>query len=306
MNGGPAGLPIARKTLPPAPGPLCCPEPRAELLGALPSAGVNEDEREKVETAPASTVAVMEVSPEELEARRQRQSEQGRAAALSRSAQEKARKARLQARDEQRRRREAQVLSAAAAGHSLSAIARQLGISQPYVSQLYHRAMKRVEGEHVEAYRSVAMHRLGLLHQAAWAEAMDPELPASVRSQARRDALAIEAEMTKVQGAYAPQQVEIAGELDIREFSLAEALAAAREIQAERISRGEAELPGGLEAEELDELGGPILEAEVLDVEPLELEPPPAGGNGASSNGRSNGHSSPGSNGHGELGEAAA
>jgi hypothetical protein len=149
-----------------------------------------------------------------------------------------------------RRRREeleTRVLGIAASGASLRAIASRLDLSVSYVHEVYHRAMDRVEGEHVAGYRSAVLHRLGIVLQQAWTDAFSREGTPSERSRARRDILAITDQMNRLQGAYPPEQVDIVGEMTVhRELSEAEVLDALAEIQADRILRGEAIVPAGL------------------------------------------------------------
>jgi hypothetical protein len=150
---------------------------------------------------------------------------------------------------------ETRVLGIAASGASQRAIARRLNISPAYVHEVYHRAMARVEGEHVEGYKAAVMHRLGLVLQQAWTDAFNREATPQQRSIARRDILSITDQMNRLQGAYPPQQIDVVGEMSVRrELSEVEVLEALARIQADLILAGEAPMPEGLV------LTGPIID----------------------------------------------
>lgn len=159
----------------------------------------------------------------------------------SRRRHEKERKARILAADKARRDKENLVLAIAASGASLQEIANQVGLSKTQVHTIYRSAMDRIGSENVVEYRQSALHSLGVLHQTAVRKAL-----VDGKDQARfmREARQIRDQMNKLEGAYPPAQIDVAGEIRLtREISIREATGILARIQAQRIVDGEAALP---------------------------------------------------------------
>jgi len=157
----------------------------------------------------------------------------------TRRARGKARRKRLQAEREARLNKENLVLAVAASGAaSFEQISRRTGIPKTTVHRLYHSAMERVGSENVAEFKQMMQFRLGTLLQSVWTDALGGD------QQAVRNALAISAEQSKLEGAYPPAQVDVAGDITVRrELSVREAGEIVARIQAQRMLAGEAELP---------------------------------------------------------------
>lgn len=163
----------------------------------------------------------------------------------TRAQRDRQRKARLFAEREDRLRKEAAVLAVAATGASLSEIASQVGLSRSRVHQIYQGAMARIEGENVVEYRKGARHSLGVLKQAAWRIALAPAAEADARTRvaAMREVRHIQDQLNRLEGAYPPAQVDVAGEVLVRrEVSVREVTSIVARIQAARVLAGESDL----------------------------------------------------------------
>ena len=158
----------------------------------------------------------------------------------SRRTREKARRAELVEKREERLKLENAILAAIAGGASTAQIAKSRGIPKRQIELLYDAALDRIERTNVEDFRRVQHHRLTLLMQSRWVLALNGD------PGAYRDVLAAIRELNLLEGAYAPVRVGIEGEVTVRAVGLRDGMRALAEIQAGLIERGEAPPPPSL------------------------------------------------------------
>ncbi len=162
--------------------------------------------------------------------------------ALTRRAKERRRRQKLIEAAEEKARKETLVLGLAVTGATFAEIARQVGFSEKWTRKIYKDAIARPGSRDLAEFRAHQNLRLEQLFRSVYPEAVDAK--SADKHEARNEALRIIAEMNKLEGAYPPAQLDIAGDLAVRrEVSVAEIRRAAAEVQADRILRGELPLP---------------------------------------------------------------